>query len=108
MQDRLFEYSVATDEDGQVIWYVPQTLQFLTRFEPGGYFFALIEDDNADDSGQFLRELDLAGNTVLETNAGRINEQLAQRGMHKMTSFHHEARRLADGIFWCWRRLSGC
>lgn len=97
VQNRLFEFSVATDEDGQVIWYVPQTLQYLTRFEPDGYFFALIEDDNADDSGQLLRELDLAGNTVLETNAGRINEQLSQRGMHKMTSFHHEARRLPDG-----------
>jgi hypothetical protein len=97
VQNRLFEFSVATDGEGRVIWYVPETLQYLTRFEPGGYFFALIEDDNADDSGQLLRELDLAGNTVLETNAGRINEQLSQRGMNKMTSFHHEARRLPDG-----------
>jgi len=97
VQNRLFQFSVATDQEGRVIWYVPKILQFLTRFEPGGYFFALVEDDNADDSGQFLRQLDLAGNTVLETNAASINAQLKSLGHNKITSFHHEARRLPNG-----------
>lgn len=97
VQNRLFQFSVATDQEGRVIWYVPETLQFLTRFETGGYFFALIEDDNADDSGQLLRQIDLAGNTVLETNAANINEQLKSLGLNKITSFHHEARRLPNG-----------
>jgi arylsulfate sulfotransferase len=97
VQNRLFEFSVATDEEGSVIWYVPETLQFLTRFEAGGYFFALMEDDSGEQTAQLLRLLDIAGNTVLETNAGRINEQLAMLGRNKITSFHHEARKLANG-----------
>jgi arylsulfate sulfotransferase len=97
VQNRLFQFSVATDREGRVIWYVPEILQFLTRFEAGGYFFAVIEDNNADDSGQLLRELDLAGNTVLETSAANINEQLKSLGLTRITSFHHEARRLPNG-----------
>lgn len=97
LQNRLSQFSVATDSDGQVIWYEPEYLQFITRFEPGGTFFALIEDPDSDDSGQLIREIDLAGNTVLETNAARINEQLAQMGKNKINGFHHEARRLPDG-----------
>jgi hypothetical protein len=46
---------------------------------------------------QPLREIDLAGNTVMETNAGAINEQLIAAGAQPVTSLHHEARRLADG-----------
>jgi arylsulfate sulfotransferase len=97
LQNRLTEFSVATDTDGQVIWYLPEILPFITRFQPGGYFFVLVESPDDDDSGQLLREVDLAGNTVLETNAASINEQLAFLGKHPITSFHHEARRLADG-----------
>jgi len=97
VQNRLFQYSVATDPEGRVIWYVPEVLQFITRFETGGYFFTLIEDTNADDSGQLLRELDLVGNVVLETNAATVNQQLQSLGYNNITSFHHEARRLPNG-----------
>jgi len=44
-----------------------------------------------------LREFDLTGMTVRETNAGRVNEQLAALGRRPISSFHHEARRLPDG-----------
>jgi hypothetical protein len=97
IQNRLFQFSIATDQEGRVIWYVPETLQFLTSFEAGGYFFTVIEDDSGDDSGQLLRQLDLAGNTILETNAAAVNEQLKSLGHTKITSFHHEARRLPNG-----------
>jgi hypothetical protein len=46
---------------------------------------------------QYLRQIDLAGNVVLETNAARVNEQLRALGKQAMTSFHHEARRLPNG-----------
>lgn len=97
VQNRLFEYSVATDAAGNVIWYVSENFQYLTRFEAGGYFFALIEDEHAPDYGQLLRQLDLAGNTILETNAARVSDQLNAMGMNGITSFHHEARRLPNG-----------
>ena len=46
---------------------------------------------------QFLREIDLAGNTLLETTSGAVNEQLVALGAQPVTSLHHEARRLANG-----------
>jgi hypothetical protein len=93
----LFQYSIATDLDGNVIWYVPQVIQYLTRLQAGGYFFALFENADEGDDQQILRKIDLAGNTVLETNAGRINEQLDALGKNHITSFHHEARNLPGG-----------
>jgi hypothetical protein len=96
-QNRLFEFSVATDIDGNVIWFLPQNLPFLTRPQPGGYFFVLIEDPRGSDADQILREIDLAGNVVFETNVAVVNERLAAMGRKRINSFHHEARRLPDG-----------
>jgi len=97
LQSKVFDLSVALDIDGNVIWYIPDAIRYLTRPEPGGYFWVLLENDAGGDADQKLRLIDLAGNTVLETNAARINEQLQQRGMNPITSFHHEARSLPDG-----------
>jgi uncharacterized protein (TIGR03437 family) len=79
------------------VWYYPGTFSYLTRPAPGGYFFGVNEDPAQDPSGQLLREFDLAGTTVLETNAARVNEQLAALGKRQITSFHHEATLLPDG-----------
>ncbi|HUQ95778.1 MAG TPA: aryl-sulfate sulfotransferase [Bryobacteraceae bacterium] len=97
LQNRLFEYSIATDLDGNVIWYFPQIIQYLTRPQTGGYFFALFENQEGGDEDQILKQIDLAGNTVLETNAARMNEQLDTLGRNHITSFHHEARNLPGG-----------
>lgn len=97
-QNRLFEYSVATDASDQVIWYLPETIPYLVGAHPGGYFFALMENSAGTDTDQKLRVIDLAGNTLLETNAARVNEQLEAMGIEgRMTSFHHDARRLPNG-----------
>jgi hypothetical protein len=69
----------------------------LTKPEPGGYFFGIHEDHDGDQSKQIVRLFDLAGLTVLETNAARINEQLVEQGKRPISAFHHEARRLSDG-----------
>jgi hypothetical protein len=39
----LFANFVATDLEGNIIWYYPRTLLFLTKPEPGGYFFGIHE-----------------------------------------------------------------
>ncbi len=96
LQSRVFENNVATDTAGNVVWYY-QRVPYLTGPETGGYFFALFENHAAGTEEQFLRQIDLAGNTVLETNAHRINEQLNALGKHPITSFHHEALRLPNG-----------
>jgi arylsulfate sulfotransferase len=91
--------AMATDLSGNLVWYGPGNLTFFTRPVAGGTFLSLFEDGAQDTAHQFLREFDLAGVTVAETNAGRVNEQLAAIGRHPITSFHHEAIRLANGNY---------
>ena len=97
LQSNPFGYNFATDLDGNVIWYNPTEIRYLTRAEPGGYFIALYDNWEYDDTGQIIRLLDLAGNTIAETNAARINQQLAQMGVEPITSFHHDARVIEGG-----------
>lgn len=98
----------ATDLQGRVIWSLPTT-DMLTRVLPGGHFLAIGEGANSVNTTkdeQALRELDLNGNVVRETNAGRVAEQLEAHGIHSdcriggkecVSGFHHEAVRLPNG-----------
>ncbi len=100
----------ATDLDGNIIWYLNSpSSTFLTRVLRGGHF--LVHADGANSVNdmrrlQLLQELDLLGNTVRETNIGRIAEQLADRGIKSdckkgseqcLAGFHHDAVRLPNG-----------
>ncbi len=98
----------AADLEGNVIWYL-RTPEFLTRVLPGGRFLVLPDGANsANDMRrlQILRELDLLGNTLRETNVSRIAEQLESRGIRSecrkggtecVSGLHHEALRLPNG-----------
>jgi arylsulfate sulfotransferase len=98
----------ATDLQGRPIWYL-LTGDFLTRVLPGGHFLALADGMNSVNrthEEQVLKEIDLAGNVVRETNIGRVAEQLESRGIHSdcrkngrecVSGFHHEAIRLPNG-----------
>ncbi len=98
----------ATDLQDRVIWYL-RSADSITRVLPGGRFLVLadgLNSVNQTHEGQVLRELDLAGNTVRETNIGRVAEQLESRGIHSdchksgrecVSGFHHEAIRLPNG-----------
>jgi arylsulfate sulfotransferase len=98
----------ATDLDGRVVWYLPAA-EFLMRVVPGGRFLLMAEGMNSANSmrqGQVLRERDLAGNIVRETNVARVAEQLRSRGIESdcrlggkecLSGFHHEALRLPNG-----------
>jgi hypothetical protein len=88
---------VATDLEGRVLWYYPRSMTFLTHPEPGGYFFGIHQDSTGSQVNQILRLFDLTGLTVFETNAARINEQLAAMGKRPINAFHHEARFLSTG-----------
>lgn len=92
-----FQSPVATDLEGNVVWFYPGNVSFLTRPVAGGSFWGIVEDYTAGPVGQLLREFDLAGLTVRETNAARVNEQLAALGMNPIGAFHHEALSLPDG-----------
>jgi hypothetical protein len=101
-------HNQATDLEGNVVWTMA-TPGFLTRMVPGGRFLVLAEAANSQNDiyrWQAVRELDLLGNTLRETNASRVAEQLASRGIRSkcmkdgeqcVSGFHHEAIRLPNG-----------
>lgn len=97
----------ATDLYGNVLWFYngPSTFVQLQRLLPGGTLMICVGLQNAwTGSGvwgnqskyQVLRETDLAGNVVRETNVDRINEQLPS-GEPSITTFNHDAVRLPNG-----------
>jgi len=88
---------MAHDLDGRVVWYGNDTITLLTRPEADGSMWGIVEVSGADTSQQIIRKFDLAGTTLLETNAARVNEQLMARGNRQISAFHHEVRTLPDG-----------
>lgn len=98
----------ATDLQGRTIWYL-RSDDFLTRVVPGGRFLVLADGMNSVNNThdeQVLKEIDLAGNVIRETNIGRVAEQLESHGIHSdcrkagrecVSGFHHEAIRLKNG-----------
>jgi hypothetical protein len=94
----------ATDAAGNVIWYLPQLelpILYFTRPVKGGGVLVILADQTSATGGlalsALLREYDLAGNLVRETNYIAVSRQLIARGADPITSFHHEALRLPDG-----------
>jgi arylsulfate sulfotransferase len=78
---------VATDLSGNIIWYYyPNDTthsDVLTRPLPGGGNLSLQDDlawDPTVTQEQFLRQTDLAGNIVRETNVGAIQRELKAMG----------------------------
>jgi hypothetical protein len=77
----------ATDLAGNILWYYSandvSNSDIITRPLPGGDNIT-IQDDYAWDptvsSQQFLRQVDLAGNIVRETNMGVIQQELLAKG----------------------------
>jgi hypothetical protein len=109
-------YPVATDLYGHPIWYYAafnKPLQgggLLVRGLPGGNMLVLANGTNSSNATrrfQILREIDLDGNALRETNATRIREQLAAMGVESscvvggsvcaFSQFHHDAIRLPNG-----------
>ncbi len=92
----------ATDSVGSVIWYLPayqSTGGYLTRPVPGGTFLG-VADDNSGIAGnrRLMREYDMAGNLIRETNVTAISAQLTSRlGTDPITSIHHEVFRFPNG-----------
>jgi arylsulfate sulfotransferase len=97
LQSLLGSPAVATDLQGNLVWLGPPDVTYLTRPVTGGTFLGVGENPTQDVTQQFIREFDLAGITVAETNAARINQQLATMGVHAISGFHHEMRKLPGG-----------
>jgi arylsulfate sulfotransferase len=91
--------TIATDLSGNLVWYYSGDISYVTRPVDGGTFMGLFEDGTQSQAQQFFREFDMAGITLAETNAARVNEQLATMGVHAISGFHHEARKLPNGNY---------
>jgi arylsulfate sulfotransferase len=93
---------VATDLQGTVVWYydVPHSglaLIWPVRILSSGTVLLFGRDQYHKVGDNVFREVNLAGNTVRETNIDAVNAQLAARGVEKIYAFHHDALRLPNG-----------
>jgi hypothetical protein len=96
---------VATDLNGRVVWYYDVSQSGLTHtyagqsLVPGGTVLLLGVDRYAASPGTLddLREIDLAGDVVRETNVDAVNPQLIALGLHPVFSFTHDVERLPNG-----------
>ena len=92
---------IATDLEGNLVWFynppdADETGVTLTRMSSGGRIM-LIGAATSNDRFR-VREIDLVGNTLRETNARRLSEQFAANGGQvPLTTVHHEARELPNG-----------
>jgi len=95
------------DIAGNVVWYYDkigtavQDSRFFSRLTDSQTLLIHVNDPTVADpirrQNQLLREVDLAGNTLHETNVTRVAEQLVKMGYPGIESFHHDAIRLANG-----------
>jgi hypothetical protein len=99
------DFPIATDLNANVIWYYAQAVQ-LVRPVPGGTMLAIANGSGTGTGywgpkftrGEVVREFDLAGNIVRQTNCDRVYEQLTALGLtDPLSGFNHDAVRLDNG-----------
>jgi hypothetical protein len=96
---------LATNLAGQVTWYYDLSDAGFTLVRvgqslvPGGTLLVSGADRYTPlaDATNVLREIDLAGNAVRETNVAALNAQLAAMGHGVIHAFNHDVQRLPDG-----------
>lgn len=96
----LNDINAAIDMSGHLLWYYAADAAGIRRPEPGGNLLLALQPHQMasltpEQNGEreILREIDVAGNTILETNAARVSELLGYR----VNVLHHEVRRLPNG-----------
>jgi arylsulfate sulfotransferase len=91
----------ATDLAGHPLWYYQNlydtldTSPFLTRMTPTPS--VLLQFLQGANRRQVLREVDLAGNLIRETDCIALNQQLTAMGLNRINWLSHEAVRLSNG-----------
>jgi len=95
---------LATDLSAHLQWYYdPLASGLMAIGQPGsaplpdGTVLLGGRDSHRTLGLNVLREIDLAGNPMRETNIDAVNAQLHARGQQNIYGFHHEFRRLPNG-----------
>lgn len=93
--------TLATDLMGNIVWYYDPVANAFPSFAPslvpGGTVLLLGGKLNNIAGADTLREVDLAGDTLRETNIDAVNAELAALGQQPITDFTHDAQRLPNG-----------
>ncbi len=94
--------TVATDLNGNVIWYYDSVANgfpsYSQNLEPGGTVMLLGGKATGVAAGyNTLRQVDLAGDTLRETNIQAVNAELAALHRPRIIDFDHEAKLLPNG-----------
>ncbi len=92
----------ATNLKGHIIWYYDSQANnyygYAQNIEPGGTVMMLGGKATGVAAGyDTLRQVDLAGNTLRETNIQAVNAELAALHQPSILDFDHEARLLPNG-----------
>ncbi len=92
---------LATDLAGHVVWYYNPLLSgwhsvWPVRLEQGGRLL-LLGQSTLYGGYDVLREVDLAGDPVRETNLAALNAQLAARRQESIYGLHHDVLDLPNG-----------
>jgi len=104
---RCWNPAYATDLQERVVWYLPASSLwngYLVRAAPGGTFIGISDQDGVGDD-KMLKEFDMAGNPIRETNWPILNTEInAYRAAHHLTPatvrinyMSHEGHRLPNG-----------
>ncbi len=95
---------LATDLSGSLVWYYDTLKSGLIAIGlpgsaplPRGTVLLGGRDSHRSLGLNVLREIDLAGNPLRETNIDAVNAQLRARGKQIIYGFHHEFSRLPNG-----------
>jgi arylsulfate sulfotransferase len=93
--------TVATDLAGNIDWYYDSVANnfpsFATTLVPGGMVYLIGGQLLGAAEANTLREIDLAGDIVRETNVDAVNAELAAAGQHPISDFNHDAQLLPNG-----------
>ena len=89
---------VARKLDGTLVWYYDSAVHGAVNnlLRPLGQGLMMVIPGATYPHG--LRAIDLAGNTIWETNAGAISVRLAAMGLPPIQNFHHDALTLPNGM----------
>jgi hypothetical protein len=101
----IMPYPFVTDLLGRVVWYFDTQQSGLgspilsnSTLQPGGTVLGFGQDRySVLNNRDLLREMDLAGDPVRETNLGAVNAQLKALGHQAIYGFYHEAQHLPNG-----------
>jgi len=82
--------AIATDLQGNIIWYYPSGGAFPIKLMPNGHMILQMTGD--------LREIDLAGNTIRDVSVAQVNQSLQAKGYSfSIGAFSHDVLTLSNG-----------